>query len=133
MMDVGWGEILLLAVVALLIFGPNKLPKAAADAGRMVRKMREMAQSAQKEISDHGIDVQGIKNDLKGVTDLHPKRIMSNVMADANPMTPAPAIPAKTTTAPAATTGAESTVPTATTAPPADTHAKSPRLDPDAT
>lgn len=81
MMDVGWGEILLLAVVALLIFGPEKLPKAAADAGRMVRRLREMASSAQKDLAP-GVDMDGIKNDLRAVADLHPKRIMSSALSD---------------------------------------------------
>lgn len=89
MMDVGWGELLLLAAVALLIFGPEKLPKAAADAGRMVRKLREMASSAQSDLSP-GLDVEGLKNDLKSVADLHPKRILGSALSDkpANSGTP---------------------------------------------
>lgn len=80
-MDVGWGELLLLAVVALFIFGPEKLPKAAADAGRLVRRLREMATKAQVDIKGHGIDVEGIRNDLRGVADLHPKRILGSAMS----------------------------------------------------
>ncbi|MGB2969094.1 MAG: Sec-independent protein translocase protein TatB [Candidatus Nanopelagicales bacterium] len=82
MLDVGWGELLLLAVVALLIFGPDKLPKAAADAGRLVRRLREMAQSAQKDLGGTGVDIEGIKNDLRSVADLHPKRIISSALAE---------------------------------------------------
>ncbi|MGV1036051.1 MAG: Sec-independent protein translocase protein TatB [Candidatus Nanopelagicales bacterium] len=82
MLDVGWGELLLLAVVALLIFGPDKLPKAAADAGRLVRRLREMAQSAQKDLGSTGVDIEGIKNDLRSVADLHPKRIISSALAE---------------------------------------------------
>ena len=63
MMDVGWGELLLLAVVALLIFGPDKLPKAAADAGRMVRKLRELASTAQKDLSPD-LDIEGERRAL---------------------------------------------------------------------
>lgn len=43
---VGWGEILLLSLVALFVFGPERLPQVAADAGRMLRSLRKMAQSA---------------------------------------------------------------------------------------
>jgi len=81
MMDVGWGELLLLAAVALLIFGPEKLPKAAADAGRMVRKLREMASSAQSDLSP-GLDVESLKKDLKSVSDLHPKKILGSALSD---------------------------------------------------
>lgn len=83
MMDVGWGELLLLAGVALVIFGPEKLPKAAADAGRMVRKLREMASNAQNDLAP-GVDVSSIKDDLRAVADLHPKRIMSSALSDVN-------------------------------------------------
>jgi len=43
---VGWGELLILALVALFVFGPERLPQVAADAGRMLRSLRKMAQSA---------------------------------------------------------------------------------------
>jgi Tat protein translocase TatB subunit len=87
MMDVGWGELLLLAGVALLIFGPDKLPKAAADAGRMVRKLREMASSAQQDFAP-GVDMSSIKEDLRAVADLHPKRIMNSALSDVSSPTP---------------------------------------------
>ncbi len=111
MMDVGWGELIALGVIALLIFGPDKLPKAAADAGRMVRKLRELAQTAQTELKDSaGLDLSGIANDLKSVADLHPKRIMSATIADARidapviaPSTALPATPASSRIDPDAT------------------------------
>ncbi len=42
MLDVGFGEILILAAAALFIFGPDKLPKLAADAARTFRTLRQM-------------------------------------------------------------------------------------------
>ena len=44
--NVGWGEIAFLVVLALFVFGPERLPKVAADAGRMLRQVRAMAQNA---------------------------------------------------------------------------------------
>lgn len=127
MPDVGWGELLLLAVVALVIFGPDKLPKAAADAGRMVRKLRELANSAQKDIAP-GMDLDGIKSDLRSVADLHPKRIISNAISDVTspaPAKPAPAVP----TPPQAAGAVTPEVPSA----PVPKPVLDPRLDPDAT
>ena len=46
MLDIGAGELLGLALVALILVGPNKLPTFAADAARFIRKMRGFAQSA---------------------------------------------------------------------------------------
>ncbi|MFA7266445.1 MAG: Sec-independent protein translocase protein TatB [Candidatus Nanopelagicales bacterium] len=120
-MDVGWGELLLLAAVALLIFGPDKLPKAAADAGRMVRKLRELASTAQQDLVPD-LDLDGIKTDLRSMSDLHPKRIISSAMSDVTGSSAKPATPV---------TGASSDA--AATAPVTAPKASGPRLDPDAT
>ena len=36
----GWGEIVVLLVLALFVFGPERLPGLAADAGRSLRTLR---------------------------------------------------------------------------------------------
>ncbi len=38
--NLGWGEIAVLLVLALFVFGPDRLPGLAADAGRSLRKVR---------------------------------------------------------------------------------------------
>jgi len=48
--SLGWGEILALLVIALFIFGPDRLPQAARDAGRMLRNLRDMAQGARNNL-----------------------------------------------------------------------------------
>jgi sec-independent protein translocase protein TatB len=48
--SLGWGEMLALVVIALFVFGPDKLPKVARDAGRMLRQLREMAQGARTQL-----------------------------------------------------------------------------------
>ena len=40
MFDIGFSELLVIAVVALLVLGPERLPKAARYAGLWVRKAR---------------------------------------------------------------------------------------------
>lgn len=88
MMDIGWPEFLVLAGLAVVIFGPDKLPKVAADAGRMVRRLRELADSARTDLTDAaGVDVRGIANDLRSVADLHPKRLLGSAVADLADMT----------------------------------------------
>jgi sec-independent protein translocase protein TatB len=52
MFDVSPFEIITIAVVALLIFGPDKLPKLAADAARLLREVRRMATGARNELKD---------------------------------------------------------------------------------
>ena len=40
MMGIGFAEFLVIGVVALLVFGPDRLPDFARQAGRMVRQVR---------------------------------------------------------------------------------------------
>ncbi len=48
--QVGWGEIVVLLLVGLFVFGPERLPKVAKDAGRMLRELRRMANAAREDI-----------------------------------------------------------------------------------
>src|SRR5689334_7792060 len=47
---IGLPEIMLILVVALVIFGPEKLPEIAGQAGRMIRQFRQMTAEATSEI-----------------------------------------------------------------------------------
>jgi sec-independent protein translocase protein TatB len=48
--SLGWLEIGMLVVVALLVFGPDKLPSVARDAARLLRELRSMAQGARTQL-----------------------------------------------------------------------------------
>jgi sec-independent protein translocase protein TatB len=48
--SLGWLEIGMLLVVALLVFGPDKLPSVARDAARLLRELRSMAQGARTQL-----------------------------------------------------------------------------------
>ncbi len=83
MFDIGIGELLALAVIGLIVFGPERLPKAAADAAKWARQIRQMASSARQEIVDSaGIDVKGTMDGLKEFRDLHPRRLASGIFED---------------------------------------------------
>jgi sec-independent protein translocase protein TatB len=48
--NLGWEEILVLAVIGLIVFGPERLPKAAQDAARLLRQLRSMARGAANDL-----------------------------------------------------------------------------------
>lgn len=50
MFDIGTGELLALGVLALLVLGPDKLPRYAADAARFLRQIRNLANDARTEV-----------------------------------------------------------------------------------
>ncbi|MFE1439319.1 sec-independent translocase [Streptomyces sp. NPDC058739] len=50
--DIGPLELLTLIVLAVLVFGPDKLPKVIQDITRTIRKIREFSESAKRDIRD---------------------------------------------------------------------------------
>ncbi len=50
MFDIGFSELLLIAVVALVVLGPERLPKAARFAGLWVRRARNQWDSVKQEL-----------------------------------------------------------------------------------
>ena len=52
MFDIGWSELLLIGVVALVVIGPKDLPKALATAGKWMARARTMAREFQSNVDD---------------------------------------------------------------------------------
>ena len=48
--QLGWGEILVILLVGLFVFGPERLPGVAKDAGKMLRQLRSMANGVRDDI-----------------------------------------------------------------------------------
>ncbi|MFF4758557.1 sec-independent translocase [Streptomyces sp. NPDC001292] len=48
--DIGPLELLTIIIVAVLVFGPEKLPKVIQDVTRTIRKVREFSESAKQDI-----------------------------------------------------------------------------------
>lgn len=60
--NLGWPEIAVLAVLGMLIFGPERLPKVAADAGRLVRELRRMARGMTDDLrTEFGVDIDELR------------------------------------------------------------------------
>lgn len=52
MLDLSPEKLLMLAVVALVVLGPNRLPGAARTVGRFIGQMRAMSSSLQSEVRE---------------------------------------------------------------------------------
>jgi sec-independent protein translocase protein TatB len=89
MFDFGAGEVLGLVVLALILVGPERMPRVAGDLAKMIRKVRAMTNTATAEIREN------LGPGFEDLTpsDLNPKTFMSHQfsmkkmrkMARANP------------------------------------------------
>jgi sec-independent protein translocase protein TatB len=80
MFDIGIGEIVIVAIIGLLIFGPEKLPRAAADAAKWLKQMRTMASGARKDLADSaGLD---FGDTVKSLQEFHPRRMAASFLND---------------------------------------------------
>jgi len=52
MLDIGFFEVSLIVVVALLVLGPKRLPKVARTVGSIVGKGQKLWRKAKEEIED---------------------------------------------------------------------------------
>jgi len=50
MFGVGPLELVVIAIVAVLVFGPDRLPEFARTAGRLLRQVRQMVNTAQNDL-----------------------------------------------------------------------------------
>jgi sec-independent protein translocase protein TatB len=74
--NLGWEEILVLGIIGLIVFGPERLPKAAQDLARLLRQLRAMARGAASDLkAELGPEMADI--DLRS---LHPRRFMEDAL-----------------------------------------------------
>ena len=50
--NLGWAEIAVIVVVALVVLGPEKLPGAARQIGQVVRQLRRISTGFQQELQN---------------------------------------------------------------------------------
>ncbi|WP_424211949.1 sec-independent translocase [Streptomyces sp. BI20] len=76
--DIGGLEILTIAVIAILIFGPDKLPKLIQDTAAIIRKIRSFSDSAKQDIrSELGPEFKDFEFE-----DLNPKNFIRKQLAE---------------------------------------------------
>ena len=51
--DIGAGEMIGLAILGLILVGPERLPKLASDAARLIRKIQQFSQAATHELREN--------------------------------------------------------------------------------
>ncbi|MHC1559838.1 Sec-independent protein translocase protein TatB [Actinomycetospora sp. C-140] len=76
--NIGWPELLVLALVGLFVLGPERLPAAAAWVANTVRTIRDYATGARdqlrQELGPEFDELRKPLEDLRSVRDLDPRR-----------------------------------------------------------
>ena len=78
MFDLNISKLLILAVLALIIFGPNELPKIARQAGQALRDLRKIAEGAKNDLRE-GLGPEFADFEIE---DLNPKRFVQKHLFD---------------------------------------------------
>ncbi len=79
MFGIGLPELAVIAFVAIVVFGPDRLPEFARQAGRFVRQLRNLANSAQSQLRE---ELGPEYADLK-LTDLDPRQAIRKHILEA--------------------------------------------------
>lgn len=72
-LNVGLGEMVMIIIIALLVFGPERLPEVARRAARFLNEVRKVASDVQRtfleETQEIRMPLEEIKNDITSVGD----------------------------------------------------------------
>jgi sec-independent protein translocase protein TatB len=76
--DLSLWKLLVLGVLALIIFGPDRLPKIAAQAGRALRDLRKIAENAKSDLQE------GLGPEFRDfdINDLNPRAFVRKHLLD---------------------------------------------------
>lgn len=84
MLDINGGEFVVLALLAALLLGPDRLPDLARSAARLVRRGRDFATGASAQMKEEmGVDLDQVDWRRYDPRQYHPKRIVQNALSDA--------------------------------------------------
>jgi len=71
MLDMSWGEIMVIGAVALIVIGPKDLPKALRTVGQVTGKLRRMAAEFQGQFNEamREAELDDVKKQLQGINE----------------------------------------------------------------
>lgn len=81
MFDIGFPELAVIAMVAVLVFGPDRLPDFARTLGRLLRQGRQLVANAQQELRTE-LGAAGSDFEDVNLTDLNPRTLLKKQLLD---------------------------------------------------
>ena len=103
MFDIGWSELMVIAVVALVVIGPKDLPRAMRVVGQWTARMKKMAREFQGQFNEalREAELEDVKKGVEAIGKIDPMAgvrkelasVESSVRNLDKPAAPAPASP----------------------------------------
>jgi sec-independent protein translocase protein TatB len=71
MLDMSWGEVMVIGAVALIVIGPKDLPKTLRTVGQMTAKVRRMAAEFQSQFNEamREAELDDVKKQIQGMNE----------------------------------------------------------------
>lgn len=82
MFDLGWSELLLIAVVAIVVVGPRDLPRMMRTVGQYASKARGMARDMQSQFNDavRDADLEDVGRQIQDLKSMNPGRQLRDTL-----------------------------------------------------
>jgi sec-independent protein translocase protein TatB len=97
----GFGRLAVLLVLGLVVFGPERLPELAGQAGRAIRQIKRALSGMTAEIREAaGPELAGLD-----LASLHPRRLLADLTAEAPESVAGPTLVPPTVSAPLSAPG----------------------------
>ena len=96
MLDIGWSEMFLIAVVAIVVIGPKELPRALRTIGQWIGKARSMTRDLQISVNDMiaETEIDDLRKTANSIGDFNPDNLLDdNRSSDLNTSRPPPPTP----------------------------------------
>ena len=97
MFDIGWSELLVIGVVAIVVVGPKELPRLMRTFGHYTGKLRAMASDFQRQFEDavRDSEIDEVRKAMEDfhaeVSDVTPRGTVDKPLMMPSPAEPAPA------------------------------------------
>ena len=83
MFEIGWSEILLIAIVAIVVIGPKDLPRVMRAVGQWAGKAKRMSREFQAQFKEalREAELEGVRNDITDIMATDPLKDVKMEMA----------------------------------------------------
>jgi len=78
-MNIGWTEFLVIAMIGLIVFGPDRLPEMASQFAKFIKTMRAKASEATAELTG-SVDTKAVSDLAKDLRGLTPRGLTTNAV-----------------------------------------------------